>query len=343
VADAAAGPLLESYGGPGSRLERFETPGMGTLNVLLLGGVSPAAARRGAQEAFDILARLEQALSRFLPASDVALLNALGGTRPVRVGRDLLEVLALARQGWALTGGAFDPTVGPLLDAWGFTGAEPRVPPAGEVERLAALCGMDRVIIDEVAGTVRFDRNGASIDLGGIGKGYAVDAMAGRLRALGIPIGAVIAGRSSIAAWGAPPGEERWRFEVVHPEVEGEALAEIVAAPGAVTSSGAYGRRFFRAGVEHGHLLDPRTGRPARGAKSVTVWTETAALGEILSTALFVMGSAALPWLQALRGEGRASPRVSALLALEDPGAWGGIRVETVHVGEPGFAAAGPG
>jgi thiamine biosynthesis lipoprotein len=312
---------------------------MGTVNVLLLGGVDAALLRRAAQEAFEALARLEQSLSRFLPSSDVALLNALGGSRPVRVGRDLFQLLAIAREGWELTGGAFDPTVGPLLDAWGFTGPGPRVPPDEEIARLAALSGMDRVILDPDAGTVRFDREGVSIDLGGIGKGYAVDAMAERLRERGIPFGAVIAGRSSVAVWGAPRGEERWRFEVVHPEVEGEALAEIAAEPGAVSSSGAYGRRFFHGGKEYGHVLDPRTGRPARGARSVTVWTEAAVLGEVLSTALYVMGAEATSWIRGFPGRG--GPRVSALLALEDPGVWGGIRIETVHTANPGFRVPG--
>jgi thiamine biosynthesis lipoprotein len=308
---------------------------MGTVNVLLLGGADAALIWRAAQEAFDALSRLEQALSRFLPSSDVTLLNALGGSRPVRVGRDLLRILALAREGWELTGGAFDPTVGPLLDAWGFTGPAPRVPGDDELARLALLTGMDRLIADEGEGAVRFDREGVSVDLGGIGKGYAVDRMAERLKARGIPCGAVIAGRSSVVVWGAPPGEERWRFEVVHPDAEGEALAEVIAEPGAVSSSGAYGRRFFRGGREYGHVIDPRTGRPARGAKSVTVWTETAALGEILSTALYVMGADAPAWVHGLAARG--GPRVTALLALEDPGVWGGIRVEAAGAGAPGL------
>jgi thiamine biosynthesis lipoprotein len=339
TSEDAAGPLLETYGGPGSGLERFEARAMGTVNVLLLGGEDGPRLRRAAQEAFEVLARLEQSLSRFLPSSDVALLNALGGSRPVRVGHDLLRILALAREGWKLTGGAFDPTVGPLLDAWGFAGRVPRVPADEEVARLAALTGMDRVVVDGEAGTARFDREGASIDLGGIGKGYAADAMAERLKARGVPFGAVIAGRSSVVVWGAPPGEDRWRFEVVHPEAEGEALAEIAAEPGAVTSSGAYGRRFFRGGAEYGHVLDPRTGRPARGAKSVTVWTEAAAQGEILSTALLVLGEEAAAWVRGL--EGRGGPRASALLALEAPGVWGGIRIEAVHAGPPGFRVPG--
>lgn len=336
-------PLLESYSGPGSGLKRYEARGMGTLNVLLLGGADDNVLSRGAQEAFDVFARLEQVLSKFLPGSDVSLVNDLAAAQLVRVGPDLLELLKLAREAWELTEGAFDPTVGPLLKAWGFVDREGRIPSEAEIERLLAARGMSHVLVDEEKGTVEFDHEGVSIDLGAIGKGYAVDVMARHLKARGIPVGAISSGRSSVLAWGMPPGEECWSFEVVRPDDPAEALCTLQVEPGALSSSGAYERRFLRGAKEYGHILNPRTGYPATTVRGATVWSESALLGDVLSTALFVQGPrAAAPGgpLQKLADawkEPGAESRVSALVVEDDPGSWGGLKVGTHHIGKAGF------
>lgn len=321
---------------------------MGTENVILLAGDDAPALRKAAQEAIDLLVRLEQALSRFLPGSDVSLVNLLAAERPVRVGRDLLRVLELARLGWQATGGAFDPSVGPLVEAWRHAGEESRIPEDREIERLRAATGMDRVHIED-GGAVRLERPGMSLDLGGIGKGYAVDRLAERLQALGVPAGAVISGRSSIRTWGAPPGEERWRFEVAHPEEPGRGIRGLVAEAGAVSSSAAYEKRFSIRGKEYGHIIDPRRGFPVSGkTRSATAWTRTGAAGEVLSTGLFVLGEGGSPAeamaravAEAFREPSDQGPaRASALLVLEDPGEWGGLRTETCFAGPPAFEAS---
>jgi thiamine biosynthesis lipoprotein len=318
---------------------------MGTLNVLLLGGAEEKLLSRGAQEALEIFSRLEQSLSKFLPGSDVSLVNELAASRPVRVGQDLLRLLKLAREAWELTGGAFDPTVGTLLKAWGLVTMEGRIPSDAEIERLLELRGMSHVIVDDENGTVELARGGVSIDLGAIGKGYAVDAMAKHLRCRGIPVGAISSGRSSVLTWGTPPGEERWSFEVARPDDPSEALRALEAEPGSLSSSGAYERRFIRAGKEYGHVIDPRTGHPSARVRGVTVWSETALLGDVLSTALFVLGPrAAAPGsvleklAQAWRWMGPGGEaRVSALFVEDEPGSWGGLKAQAHFVGKPGF------
>ncbi len=335
--------LLESYSEPDSGLLRFETLAMGTQNVLLLAGGDPGSLRGAAQEAFEELDRLEQRLSKFIPSSDVALLNSLGASRPVRVGEDLRRLLLLSRQAWELTGGAFDPTIGELMRAWGLVDMEGRIPDDAEIQDLLSMRGMHHVLADPDARTASFDRPGVSIDLGAIGKGYAVDLIAKRIQARGIEAGALISGRSSVLVWGAPPGDARWKLEVVHPDDPEESLAVLEVEPGAVSTSGAYARRFFRGGKEYGHVIDPRTGRPARGLKGVTIWTESAILGDVLSTALFVLGREALApggcgeKLAAAWARPGGAPRGSALLVEEAPGVWGGLKAETFHIGAPGF------
>jgi thiamine biosynthesis lipoprotein len=336
-------PLIETYGRPGSCFERFRRRALGTENVLLLErreGLDPAGAAR---EAFELIERLELRLSKFLPESELSLVNALAAGRPVGVGEELQELLRLSREAWELTGGAFDPTVGGLLRAWGFVDGAGRVPADAEIEALLTLRGMDHVELDPAAGTVRFDRPGVELDLGAIGKGYVADRAADLLQARGIAAGAVLSGRSSIVAWGLPPGEEGWRVELAHPEDPGGSLATLVAEPGAISSSGAYERRIRAGAREYGHVLDPRSGRPVERLKGATIWSPSALLGDVLSTALFVLGREALEPGGAVEKLARAwsgpgeEPRVSALIAESDPGAWGGVRSESFFLGRPGW------
>ena len=169
----AAGPLIESYSQPGSGFERHEIWALGTLNVLLLNGN-----QEDAQAAFDCLTVIEQRLSKFLPESDVSLLNTLGSSRPVTVGKELLELIHRSREAWELTGGAFDPTIGPLMQAWGLVDMEARTPDSSELSRLLECRGMDLVEVDPETCTVSFTRPGVSLDLGAIGKGEAIRATA---------------------------------------------------------------------------------------------------------------------------------------------------------------------
>jgi thiamine biosynthesis lipoprotein len=316
---------------------------MGTWNVLLLGGAEPRCLRQAAQEAFDALGRLEQSLSKFLPTSEVSLVNALAAGRPVPVGRDLFHLLSRAKEAWEITGGAFDPTVGALMAAWGLVDLEGRVPPKVEIEALLKTRGMHHVILDAPSSTVSFDGPGVSLDLGGMGKGHALDVLAGVLQARGIPVGAMISGRSSTFTWGTAAGEDRWRFEVVDPRDPGETLRVLRMEPGAVSTSGAYERFFRRRGKTYGHVLDPRTGLPAKGVLGVTVWTRAALLGDVLSTVLFVLGREGCrpggPAERLVQAWSPAEARASILLAEEDPSAWGGLRTEEFHLGRSAFEA----
>jgi thiamine biosynthesis lipoprotein len=334
--------LLESYSEPGSGLFRFEGRAMGTENVLLLQGDDEGALRRAAQDAFETLDRLEQSLSKFLPQSDVSLLNAFGAERPVRVSAEVIELLALSRDAWEASGGAFDPTIGELVHAWGLVDMEGRIPTEGEILSLLARKGMNRVGFDVDRSVAWFTSPGMSVDLGAIGKGYAVDAVSSRLQARGVTAGVFISGRSSIAAWGSAPGAQTWKIEVVHPEDPDESLAELEVEPGSISTSGAYVRKFRKGWKEYGHLLDPRTGRPAEGVAAVTVWTESALLGDVLSTAIFILGVSALEAGGCVERLARAwspsgEPRASILLARPCPGRWGGLELETFHIGRPAF------
>lgn len=335
------GPLIESYSQPGAEFSRYEAWLLGTLNVLLIKEAEDAA-----QEAFDCLNSIEQRLSKFLPESDVSLLNALAASRPVTVGEELLYLIERSRQAWELTGGAFDPSIGALMQAWGLVDMEPHSPDELELEKMLECRGMDLVEISPGTREVRFLRPGVSIDLGAIGKGYAADQVAALLQEKGVEKGAMLSGRSTVLTWGLPQDEPGWQVEICHPRDEDETLCRLEMQPGALSSSSA-AERFLRSGGKtYGHILDPRSGLPTETIEGATIWTRQALLGDVLSTVLFILGREALgeggcieelvrAWTPA--GE---EPRASILLAEKNPGSWGGVSWETFHIGEPGFTAA---
>ncbi len=333
-------PALETYDAD-SELFRFSFPAMGTENVFLLGGADEATLKAAAQEGYSIVDRLEEKLSKFLPESDVSLIARSAAGSPVRVGDDTFHVLELAREAWELTGGVFDPTVAPLLKAWGFIDLEARVPDDAEIARLRESRGMDRVVLDRDGSTVTLERPGIELDLGGIGKGYAADRVVEEMRRRGVGCGAIVLGRSTIVVWGCPPEGGRWRVVIAHPERRDDTIATLDVTPGVLSSSSAAERHLKSGGKTYGHVLDPRTGRPsATPVRSTTVWTNAGVLGDVLSTSLFILGESALApggCAEALARKWASELRVGAFLVTESTESWGGLATSTRFLGAPTF------
>jgi thiamine biosynthesis lipoprotein len=269
---------------------------LGTSNVVLLveeaGGPRRSQLDGLAARAFMVMRDLEEELSKFEPESEVSLLNYLGAESPMTVSPELFHLLQASRLYWEKTRGAFDPTLAHLTAAWGFDDQRGRVPSDEEIEVLLAQAGMDGVLLDETDQTVLLARPGMALDLGGIGKGYIIDQAVRVLREAGVESGAFLSGRSSLVFWGRPAADERWRVGVSDPRDADRVCFEFEVEGGAVSSSSASERSFELNGAIYGHVLDPRTGRPVhhRGL-GVTVWTPDAMVGDVASTALFVLGS----------------------------------------------------
>ncbi len=264
---------------PGVPVHRFAREAMGTtFEVIALGG-DTGHASRAAEAAFDEVARLEAELSRFVPTSDTARLSAAGAGEAVHVGPDAWAVLEIARWMWNATGGAFDPTVGPLMRAWGFHG-EP-----GNVAAAAACVGMDGVLLDEGARTVWFTRPGASLDLGGIAKGQALDEAAAIVREAGVSCGLLHGGTSTVVAIGSPPDESAWVVEV-----RGSPF-RVALHDRAMSVSEPSGRVVEREGRRLGHVLDPRSGEPVEGVRLACVVGASSMETDAWSTALLVLGA----------------------------------------------------
>ena len=278
-----------------SALFTFRHNAMGTYFEIRLyppvPGMLEADVRPAVEAVWAEVDALEQKISNWIPDSPLSQVNRHAATRPVRVGSETVSLLDTSRVLWEETAGAFDPTVGPLLAAWGFYRKEGQLPSAEELERALEPVGMDKVVVDVIQSTVRFTRPGVQIDFGAIGKGYALDLAARILREHGIATALIHAGTSTALAMGAPSGKDSWTVLLNNPYNSGAAIQESfqIADEAFSTSSGA--ERYFEiAGNRYIHIFDPRTGRPVEGMLVSIAITPRATLADALSTAFFVMG-----------------------------------------------------
>lgn len=227
---------------------------------------------------------VEAAASLGDPSSELSRLNAAGGGEAL--SPELAAILDLALEVAAKSDGAFDPTVRPLLTAYGFTDGEWRVPEAEELAAARELVDYRRVVYEN--GALELPP-GFILDLGGIAKGWAVDRALAVLESAGLAGGLVNAG-GDIACFGSSPGGGPWRIGIQHPRASEELYAVVELDGGAVATSGDYERCFERDGRRYHHLLDPRTGEPARRAVSATVTAPSCAEADAYATAVFVLG-----------------------------------------------------
>ncbi|HEX7085588.1 MAG TPA: FAD:protein FMN transferase [Vicinamibacterales bacterium] len=243
--------------------------------------------RVAVQAALQEATRLDERWSVFRPDSLLAAVNRQAHERPVPVDAELAALLALCTRLHEDTGGAFDITTTPLSRAWRLLERAGEVPEPEALSQARACVGMAHVELGrsgDAGPTVRFRRPGVELNLGAIGKGYAVDRIAVRLRAAGATPALVSAAGSSIAAAGAPP--DGWLIALRG----GPETPRLRLRAGAVGTTGTAEQGFTAGGVRYGHVLDPRTGEPARGMTRVTVVADTAAEADALSTAFFIGG-----------------------------------------------------
>ena len=269
--------------------------------------------------ALDEVDRIDRLMSHYRPDSPLSRLNRAAASGPVAVEPELLAFLDLCLRWSRESDGAFDVTVGPLMKAWGFFRDEGRVPGKGELAAALEVVGYRHVRLDREAGTVRFDRPGVELDLGGIGKGYAVDRVVDLLRRRGIASALVNLGGSSVYGLGAPPGKKAWEIGIQDPTDPAKTALTASLRDRALSVSGGYARFFEEGGVTYAHVMDPRTGRPVQGLLSVAVLTDSATDGDALDNVLFVQGP------DRARPSSSATASTEALFFLPKPG--GGWRL----------------
>jgi thiamine biosynthesis lipoprotein len=278
---------------------------MATRFEIVLNGDDPARLRAAAEETFSEIERLEAQLSLFRPTSEIANVNSRAAHEPVRVSPETFRLLQHAARLSEETGGAFDITIAPLMRAWGFMNGSGHLPDPDQLAAARACVGMNLVRLDTGTHTVRFARPGVMLDLGAIGKGYAVGRAAELLRDLGITSALIHGGTSTACAIGRPPDADSWRIAVKYPhastELSAPLLAEIELRDEALSMSAGWGKSFQANGRHYGHVLDPRTGEPANNALLAVVATKCATETDALSTALLTLGPAGMNLIGASR------------------------------------------
>jgi thiamine biosynthesis lipoprotein len=261
-----------------------------TFEVLLPFGTP--LAQPAAEAALDLIDDLEDQLTVYRDHSEVSRLNATAADGPVEVERRLFDLFELAARITRETNGAFDIATGAIIKTWGFYKRQGRVPTPAERATALSRTGTRFIALDRERRTAKFLRRGLEINLGGIGKGYALDRADDLLRGeWGIESALLHGGSSSVRALGTPPGQPRgWPLVLRHPWDPDQRLGTVYLANAALGTSAATFQHFEYNGKKLGHLLDPRTGWPAEGVQQVSVVAPTAAEADALSTAFFVLG-----------------------------------------------------
>jgi len=240
-----------------------------------------------AEAALNEIDAIESHLTVFRDTSALVDLNRRAANEPVSVDSTLFDLLKRCHQLSIDTDGAFDITSTPLSRCWGFLRREGRVPSFHEVDAARRVVGIHHVHLDAERSSVRFDSIGVELNLGAVGKGYALDRVSTALRADGVDHALLSAGQSSLLAIG---GRQRgWAIDITSPRRE-KPLARVWLRDRALGTSGAGEQFVLVDGQRYGHVLDPRTGSPADGVLSASVVCASAADADALSTAFLVGG-----------------------------------------------------
>ncbi len=280
-------PRLRVWQQPG-KAGRYETrfSPMGTDARLVVRAESTEDARRMLRPAVEAVRRVERLMSAYRPDSEVSRLNEHTSDRPVAISPETLEVLRRAVEMSRLTDGAFDVTYAPLRTLWRRAAERGKPPSEQELEATLQKVGSQKLAIQD--GRMRVMEPGMKIDLGGIAKGYAIDAAIEAMRAEGASAALVDIG-GDLRLLGRPGPDEPWRIRVR--PVEGMKEGLILALPPcAVTTSGDYARGLRIGERWFSHIIDPRTGRPVASVPSATVVARDATTADALATAISVLG-----------------------------------------------------
>jgi thiamine biosynthesis lipoprotein ApbE len=269
---------------------------MGTTLTLTLEGENPESLNRTAERVFAEVGRLESMLSNWQSNSEVNRLNGSAGQEGVRVSGDLFEVLERSQYWATRTDGAYDAVLEPLVQAYDLRG-EGRWPAADEVTLAAGHSGHDRLELDRSQRRAVL-ADGSGVELGGIGKGFALDRAARVLREDGVDAALLNFG-GQILAIGAPEGEWGWSIDLTDPEDRSTPAMTLEIRDASIATSSQYERSLDSSRGPIGHVLDPRTGLPAKGWGAVSAVAPSATDADAISTALFVLGpEAGAEWIR---------------------------------------------
>lgn len=303
-------------------LQRFEfqQPHMGTLFTITLYAPNQAAAQAASAAAFARIAQLNERLTDYDPESELMQLCQQPAGTPVRVSPELFTILAEARRIAEISGGAFDPTIGPVVRLWRRTRRTEALPAPAQLAAAHSRVGWQKISLNPDQQTVTLLTNHMQLDLGGIAKGYAADEALRVLRDRGITR-ALIAASGDIAAGEPPPGQTGWRVSIGTPFQREGVERTLHLANAAVSTSGDSEQFVVIGGIRYSHIVDPRTGVGLTNRCQVSVVATRATETDALATAISILGA------EAGRSLMENQPGVSAIIYQETA-----TGVETIEV-----------
>ena len=290
-------------------------PVMGTVAGFDLYGPSEEVLNRAADEAQKEIRRLEAICNIYDPGSELSRLNQSAFHSPFHCSGELWEILQYARKYHALSDGAFDVTVGPLMKLWGFHRKRSSLPVQEEIEAAKKLVGLEKVIFGDADRTVRFSVDGIGIDLGGIAKGYALDKARGKVLRCGVNTGILDLGGNLFCLPKPIPGKGRntYRIGIRDPLNKERIMTAVSMRDAAIATSGNYERYVVINGRQYTHIMDAKTGYPASNMLSVSVIAPKGVDSDALSTSIFLKGA---PLAEKIR---RENPEIQILIIRRNP------------------------
>jgi len=248
------------------------------------------------------ITRIEQLISSWDDASQTSAINRNAGIKPVVVKDELFQLIKRAIKISKLTAGAFDISYASMDKVWFFDGSMQEMPSADQIKASVAKVGYTNILLKEEDHSVFLTKKGMKIGFGAIGKGYAADRAKALLIDKGVKSG-IINASGDLSAWGKQPNGKAWMVAIVNPLNKSHVFSWMPIVNSAVVTSGNYEKYVKFNDVLYTHIIDPRTGYPATGILSVSVFTSSAELADALATSIFVMGiETGLDFINQLKG-----------------------------------------
>ncbi|RKR07930.1 thiamine biosynthesis lipoprotein [Maribacter vaceletii] len=235
------------------------------------------------------ITRIEKLISSWDKNSETTLVNKNAGIAPVKVSKELYDLIERSISISKLTDGAFDISYASMDKIWQFNGSMTQMPNTKQIKQSVAKVGYKNIILNKEKSTVYLKQEGIKIGFGAIGKGYAADKAKALLVKKGVASG-IINASGDMNTWGKQPNGEEWKVAITNPMNKNKAFALLPITNGAVVTSGNYEKFVMLNGKRYSHIIDPRTGYPSSGIISVTVFAPKAELADALATSVFVMG-----------------------------------------------------
>jgi len=248
------------------------------------------------------ITRIEKLISEWDPTTQTSLINQNAGIKPVKVDPELFSLIERSIQISKITDGAFDISFAAMDKIWKFDGSMTRMPEEDEIKQSVAKVGYKNIILNKEDGTVFLKFPGMKIGFGAIGKGYSADKSKALLMGKGVVAGMVNAS-GDLNCWGKKPDGSPWLVGITNPVNKDKVFSWFPIENSAVVTSGSYENFVVFNGTRYTHIIDPRTGYPAHGLASVTIFAPNAELADALATGVFVLGTeTGLNFVSQLRG-----------------------------------------